>query len=84
MTVVPSSSVSINVLPAGTVNGLIFTVVHLTALLTSFKDEIVPTQLLPLAAEAAVMREIRANKRNIVISMRKSHLISARETRQKI
>jgi len=64
---VPWSSVSENVSPAGTVNELMFTVVHLTALLTSFKEEIVPTQLL-LAAEApavTIAKEIKVKKGSI-------------------
>jgi hypothetical protein len=64
LTVVPASRSNTNVLPAGTMNPLMFTVVHLTALLTSFKDEIVPTQL-PLAVGVVAMtvvKEIRANE----------------------
>lgn len=53
-------------------NALIFTVVHLTALLTSFKDEIVPMQpLLPAAVTAAILaaRKPRTNEGNMLISM---------------
>jgi hypothetical protein len=41
-TVVPSIRSSVKVSPAGTVNELIVTVVHSTALATSLIDEIVP------------------------------------------
>ena len=61
LTVVPSSRFNANVLPAGTVNELIFTVVHWTALVTSSKDEIVPTQLL-LTNGVAAKRVARKNK----------------------
>lgn len=44
-------------------NALIFTVVHATALLTSSKDEIVPTQLL-LATEVAAMTVAKEKKAN--------------------
>ena len=49
-----SASSRLNVSPAGTVNELMFTVVHLTALETSDKDEIVPVQGV-LALEASVL-----------------------------
>jgi hypothetical protein len=64
LTVVPARRFSANVLPAGTMNPLMLTVVHLTALLTSFKDEIVPTQLLLATGVVAmtVVKEIRANE----------------------
>jgi hypothetical protein len=67
------------------VNALIFTVVHSTALLTSFKDEIVPMQsLLPAAVTAANLaaRKPRANKGNMLISMNEQpDLKSARKYR---
>jgi hypothetical protein len=66
------------------VNALIFTVVHLTALLTSFKDEIVPMQLLLPAAETAAIlaaRKPRANKGNMLISMSEQPVLkSARKS----
>lgn len=48
-------------------NELMFTVVHMTALLTSFKEEIVPTQLLLAAGVPAVTiaKEIRVKKESI-------------------
>lgn len=68
-TVVPVNRLREKVLPAGTVNELMFTVVHLTAELTSLSDEISPTQLLlseaGLAAEN-VKRETRVSQKNIV------------------
>ena len=42
LTVVPSAKSRLNVSPAGTVNELMFTVVHLTAADTSDIDEMVP------------------------------------------
>ena len=51
LTVVPSARARLNVSPAGTVNELMFTVVHLTAAATSSRDEIVPVQ--SVAAGAA-------------------------------
>lgn len=67
-TVVPSNRLREKVSPAGTVNELILTVVHLTAELTSLSDEISPTQLLlveeGLAAEN-VKRETRVSQNNI-------------------
>lgn len=50
MTVVPSARSNSNVSPAGTVNELIFTVVHLTALDTSDIEEMVPVHELALGA----------------------------------
>ena len=49
LTVVPSARARLSVLPAGTVNELMFTVVHLTASETSSSDEIVPTHALGAA-----------------------------------
>ena len=64
LTVVPSRRDREKVSPAGTVNPLMFTVVHLTALETSLMDEIVPVQSLVegaammawASARSAVMR----------------------------
>ena len=58
LTVVPSARERSNVFPAGTVNELMFTVVHLTAAETSSKDEMVPVQ--SVAAGAAVTTDTSA------------------------
>lgn len=44
LTVVPSARGRLKVWPAGTVKALMFTVLHLTALVTSERDEMVPVQ----------------------------------------
>ena len=59
-TVVPSANLRSNVLPAGTVKELMFTVVHLTAAETSSRDEMVPVQ--SLAAGAAMMDGRKARR----------------------
>ena len=58
LTVVPSAKSRLNVSPAGTVNELMFTVVHFTAAATSSRDEIVPVQ--SVAAGAATMNGTNA------------------------
>ena len=59
-TVVPSANLRSNVLPAGTVKELMFTVVHLTAAETSSRDEMVPVQ--SLAAGAATIKGRKARR----------------------
>ena len=67
LTVVPSARSSSKVSPAGTVNELIFTVVHLTALETSDIEEMVPVQELALGAAwmsgSAMERMTKASER---------------------
>lgn len=53
-TVVPASKDRSKVSPAGTVNALMFTVVHLTAAETSLKDEIIPVHAVLVAAALTV------------------------------
>ncbi len=76
LTVVPSARLKSNVLPAGTVNAFMFTVVHLTAAETSSSDEIVPVQSVAEGAATMNGRKARrpARRRNvdIVINVRES------------
>jgi hypothetical protein len=66
-TVVPSSKLRSNVSPAGTVNELMFTVVHLTALETSDMEEMVPVQAeLACVLGAASTNGSTADKKSIV------------------
>lgn len=58
VTVVPSRRGRSNVLPAGTVNALMTTVLHFTAAETSSREAMVPVQA--LAAGAAAMKGTNA------------------------
>ncbi len=58
-TVVPVARSRLNVSPAGTVNELMFTVVHLTASSTSSNDEIVPVQSVADGAASATRAKTR-------------------------
>lgn len=67
---------SSKVLPAGTVKPLITTVVHLTALATSSREEMVPVQLLARASRVVLLaigvaetERVRARRREANVSM---------------
>ena len=74
---VPVSSLSSNVLPAGTVNPLMFTVVHLTAAETSSSEEMVPVQ--SVAEGAATMNGTKARR---AARRRKLDMITGDECRE--
>ena len=63
VTVEPDARSSSNVLPAGTVKPLMTTVVHLTALETSSREEMVPVHAAPSATSSVVFTGVaRAEK----------------------
>lgn len=63
LTVVPCSKSRLKVSPAGTVNALMFTVVHCTAAFTSLSDEIVPTHLLDGVACGTALAKVKSEMR---------------------
>ncbi len=70
----PDARSNSNVLPAGTVNELMFTVVHLTAAATSSSEEMVPVQ--SVAAGAATMNGTNARR---AARRRKADIITGEE-----
>ena len=75
LTVVPSRRDREKVSPAGTVNPLMFTVVHLTASSTSSRDEIVPVQ----SVAAGAPRTACATARSAARRRNEDTIVSAEE-----
>lgn len=68
LTVEPWSKSRLKVCPAGTVNALMLTVVHLTALVTSLMDEIVPVHAVLLGAALVTTTKAQAAKRLLKVA----------------
>ena len=77
LTVVPDARARLKVCPAGTVNELMFTVVHLTAAETSLIDEIVPVHEADGAAKAPCASMVTARyseaRESIVFEIERRH-----------